>query len=95
MYINLHSFLSPSFYASCERFRYLVCSKITAVKSLTVSNCEIIHISKSERAAIFWKIIKVSSHLIILTDFQILGMSNFINILFHVPQFMDQIGSEN
>ena len=39
--------------------------------------------------------IKVSSHLIILTDFQILGMSDLINILFHVPQFMDQIGSEN
>ena len=39
--------------------------------------------------------IKVTSHLIILTDFQILGMSDFINILFQVPQFMDQIGSEN
>ena len=68
---------------------------ITTVKTCFVANSEIIHISKSEKAAIFWKIIKVSSHLIILTDFQILGMSDFINILFHVPQFMDQIGSEN
>ena len=42
---------------------------ITAVKSCIVANSKIIHISKSERAAIFWKIIKVSSHLIILTDF--------------------------
>ena len=39
--------------------------------------------------------IKVSYLLIILIDFQILGMSDLINILFHVPQFMDQIGSEN
>ena len=68
---------------------------ITAVMSCIVAKSKIIHISKSERTAIFWKFIKVSSHLIILIDFQILRMSDFINILFHVPQFMDQIGSEN
>ena len=68
---------------------------ITAVHTCIVANSKIIHISKSERTAIFWKFIKVSSHLIILIDFQILGMSDLINIIFHVPQFMDQIGSEN
>ena len=68
---------------------------ITAFMSCIVANSKIIHISKSERTAIFWKFIKVSSHLIILSDFQILRMSDFINILFHVPQFMDQISSEN
>jgi len=43
----------------------------------------------------YLRYIKVSSHLFKLTDFQILGMSDLINILFHVSQFMDQIGSEN
>ena len=42
----------------------------------------------------YLRYIKVSSHLIILTDIQILGMSDFIKILFHAPEFKDQIGSE-
>ena len=42
----------------------------------------------------YLRYIKVSSHLIILTDIQILGMSDFIKILFHVPQFIDQIGTQ-